>query len=210
MISSDTSSFAGVGVPSGAGPFQALVIGASFGGPRAIQAILTELPASFGLPVAVVQHTTPGMTGIWAKNLSAKCRIPVVEAVTRMRFEPGVVHIAPAGLQMRLVPGPRTVMMRLVPDRDESQHVPSVDILFASAAVLLGSAVLAVLLTGLGRDGAEGMLQVRRAGGYTIAESAATAMSFSMPGAACELGGVVEQLPLPAIAPRIVQLAALR
>ena len=208
MISEQASSFTGGGVPAGVGPSKALVIGASFGGPRAIGEILTQLPASFRLPIAVVQHTTPGMTEIWAGNLSSKCRIPVIEATAHARFEPGVVHIAPAGLQMRFAPGARTAMIRLEADRADSRHVPSVDVLFASAAALFGSATLAVLLTGLGRDGAEGMLQVRRAGGYTIAESEDTALSFGMPGSARDAGGVVEQLPLPAIAPRIIELAA--
>lgn len=198
------------GVPVAAGPFGALVIGASFGGPKAVAQILAELPADFPLPVAVVQHTTPGMTESWAASLSAKCRIPVVEAKTRSRFEPGVVHIAPARLQMRFVPGARMPLVRLEEDRDGSTHVPSVDVLFASAAAIFGSRTIAVLLTGLGRDGAEGMLSIRQAGGYTIAESEDTAVAFGMPGSAYRAGGVVEQLPLPRIGRRVIELTRVR
>lgn len=201
-------SFAGSGVPAHTGPFDALVIGASFGGPSAIETILSGLPADFSLPVAVCQHITHGMTEIWATTLSGKCGVPVIEAQDRTRFEPGVVHIAPTGTHMRLVKGKVAKMIRLAPDSARSLHVPSVDELFASAADTFGPHTLAVLLTGLGSDGAHGMLRVRQAGGYTICESAETAASYSMPGSAVAAGAIVEELPLHRIVERIAELTA--
>lgn len=189
------------------GPFDALVIGASFGGPRALETILSALPADFPLPIAVCQHIIAGMTDIWANTLCSKCNVSVVEAKDRTRFENGVVHIAPIGLQMQLVKGKVANMIRLDADFSDSLHVPSADVLFSSAANTFGSRTLAVILTGLGCDGTTGLLRIRQAGGYTICESEATAACYSMPGSAKNAGAVVEELPLHKIAGRLVQLA---
>jgi two-component system chemotaxis response regulator CheB len=183
------------------------VIGASFGGPRAVESILSAFPRYFPLPIAVCQHMTEGMTGMWAERLSHVCPFPVVEGTARAKFRPGTAYVAPAGRQMRLLAGPNGTQLRVDPDFADSLHVPSIDILFSSAADALGSRVLAVLLTGLGNDGASGMLRIRLAGGYTIAESAETAVSHSMPGSAVNAGAVVEQLPLQRIAERVMTLA---
>ncbi len=201
----------GQGVPANTGPYDALVIGASFGGPPAVEALLGALPRRFPVPVAVCQHITEGFTTAWAQRLDAKCKLPVAEAQHRAVFEPGRVWIAPTGRHLRFMrAGREPARMRLDEDFADSLHVPSIDIMFSSAAATFGSCVLAVLLTGLGSDGATGMLAIRRAGGYTLAESAATAASHSMPGAAVGLGAVVEELPLPAIIERVVELGARR
>lgn len=199
-----------VGVAANLGPYDVMVVGASFGGTRAIEAILSELPADFPLPIAICQHITEGMTRSWAELLSARCAIDVVEATDRRPLQPGTAYIAPVGLQMRLIKGPLGVQTRLDPDFADSLHVPSIDMLFSSASQATGSGTLAVLLTGLGSDGATGMLQIRQAGGYTIGESRETAASYSMPGAAAELGGVVEQLPLDRVASRLIRLTQRR
>lgn len=200
--------FQAAGVPASTGPFEALVIGASFGGPKAIERLLVELPRRFSLPVAICQHITPGMTSIWADTLCAKCRVKVVEAKSHVAFEPGVVYIAPVGKQMRLVRMEKGPIVRLDNDFADSLHVPSIDVLFSSAAQAFGSRTLAVLLTGMGSDGSTGMLQIRQTGGYTIGESAETAVSYSMPGSAHDAGAIVEQLPLDRIARRVVELGA--
>lgn len=202
------NAFASTGVPSHTGPFDALVIGASFGGPKALETILCALPDDFPLPIAVCQHITSGMTGIWAHTLSGKCEVSVVEAQNRTRFERGVVYIAPAGMQMQLVKGKVANMIRIEEDFADSLHVPSVDVLFSSAAETFGSHTLAVILTGLGCDGTSGILRIRQAGGYTIAESEETAASYSMPGSAVQAGAIVEELPLHRIASRLRALAA--
>jgi len=198
------------GVPSSRGPFDAVVIGASFGGPSAVERIARELPDDFPVPVAVCQHISSGMTALWSERLTGVCQLRVCEATDGMQFAPGAIYIAPTGLQTRLhskLDG--TCQLRLTADTTDSLYVPSIDALFASAAQVFGSRTLALLLTGLGSDGADGMLSVRMAGGYTIAESADTAASYSMPGAAVELGAVVEELALDRIPARVLELATI-
>lgn len=200
----------GSGVPANTGPFDILLIGSSFGGPRAVEQILRQLPQGFGLPIVLCQHITPGMTAIWAQSLTVRSGHTVGEAENRAVLEPGKVYVAPAGLQMRVTKGPLGPQARLDADFADSLHVPSIDVLFSSAAHSFGSGTIAVLLTGLGRDGTSGMVRVREAGGHTIGEAESTAASYSMPGSAAEAGGVVQQLPLDRIAPRLVELAARR
>jgi two-component system chemotaxis response regulator CheB len=196
------------GVPASLGPYDLVMIGASFGGPKALETILEALPYYFPAPVVICQHITPGMTALWAERLNARFVVGVHEARNNVTLEQGNAYIAPAGLQMRVMRGlgdrPR---IRLDADFSDSLHVPSVDILFSSAIQAYGSSVLAVLLTGLGSDGASGMLTARQAGAYTIAESAESAASYSMPGSATALGAVVEELPLNRIPQRIIELA---
>lgn len=204
------AAFSAMGVPAHTGPYDAVLVGASFGGPPAVSRLLAALPRDFPAPVAVCQHITAGFTASWAERLSATCALPVVEAANRMRFDPGRVHIAPAGMQTRFGKGALGAFLRVDPDFADSLYVPSVDIMMSSASTTFGSHTLAVLLTGLGHDGACGMLSVREAGGYTIAESASTAASYSMPGAAAGLGAVVEVLPLDAVIERVVELGVAR
>lgn len=200
----------GSGVPASCGPFDILLIGSSFGGPRAVEQILRALPPGFSLPIVLCQHITPGMTAIWAQSLTGRSGHAVREAESRDVLEPGNVYVAPAGLQMRVSKGPLGPQARLDADFADSLHVPSIDVLFSSAADSFGSGTIAVLLTGLGRDGTSGMVRVREAGGHTIGEAESTAASYSMPGSAADAGGVVQQLPLDRIAPRLVELAAKR
>lgn len=203
--------FSAMGVPAHTGPFDAVVVGASFGGPPAVTKLLDALPADFPAPVAVCQHITAGFTKMWAERLSQSCALPVIEASDGMRVQPGHVYIAPAGFHTRFARGVgqhRT--FRVDADFADSLYVPSVDILMSSAAQVFGSHVLAALLTGLGHDGACGMLAIREAGGYTIAESEATAASYSMPGAAAGMGAVVEVLPLDRVIARVVELGSRR
>lgn len=200
----------GSGVPASTGPFDILLIGSSFGGPRAVEQILRALPPGFALPIVLCQHITPGMTAIWAQSLTLRSGHTVREAENRAVLEPGNVYVAPAGLQMRVMKGPLGPQARLDADFADSLHVPSIDVLFSSAAHSFGSGTIAVLLTGLGRDGTSGMVRVREAGGQTIGEAESTAASYSMPGSAAEAGGVVQQLPLDRIAPRLVELTARR
>lgn len=192
------------------GPFDALVIGASFGGPSVVESILEALPADFPLPVAVVQHIAPGVTKAWAERLARGCNIDVVEASNQAEFVRGKAFIAPSGVQMRLMRGSRGYRVRLDEDWADSLHIPSVDMLMSSAAQTFGSRTLAVLLTGLGSDGANGMLAVRLAGGYTITQDEATSTSYGMPGSARRLGAVVEELPGPKIPARVVELGTSR
>ncbi|HEY7683033.1 MAG TPA: chemotaxis response regulator protein-glutamate methylesterase [Gemmatimonadales bacterium] len=173
------------------------VIGASTGGPVAIQSILERLPADFPVPIVVVQHMPPGFTRAFAARLNTLCRLQVSEAVDGVRLERGRVLIAPAGWHLRLT---RSLVVALSTDPNGMRHVPSVDVLFKSAARARPGRTLGVLLTGMGDDGAEGMAVIRAGGGIAIAESESTCAVYGMPRVAVERGATSAVLPLPAIA----------
>jgi two-component system chemotaxis response regulator CheB len=184
--------------------FRLLGLVASTGGPQALAAFLGALPASFPLPIALVQHITPSFLDGFVAWLGTVCPFAVVLAQEGDWARPGRVYVPPVDHHL-CVEG---TVLRL--DRSEPVCVqrPSGTVLFRSMARTLGSRALAVLLTGMGEDGAEGMAEVRAAGGYTIAEDEATAVVYGMPGAAVRLGAVCETLPLPAIAGRVLALVA--
>lgn len=181
------------GVPMGGRPLDAVVIGASTGGPGVIQSILSALPRRFAAPIAVCQHMPLGFTTYWAERLDECCRIKVCEARSGEPFLPGTAYVAPVGRHMRFhmdAAGPSLVLDL---DFADSLHVPSIDIMMSSAAQTFGSRGLGVLLTGLGSDGALGLLAMRRAGAHTIVESEASAVAYSMPSSAVELGAALEE-----------------
>jgi len=184
------------GTLQGGVPLQAVIIGASAGGPGQVQTLLEQLPADFPAPIAVCQHMLAGSTGPWAERLNECVPLNVVEAVPGARFLAGTVYIAPSGKHMRLLGPPRKARISLLPDFADALHVPSIDYLMSSAADVFGSRVLGVILTGLGSDGAMGMLSIRRAGGPTICQTVESAPFASMPAAVANLGAASEQIPL--------------
>ncbi|MGH7536287.1 MAG: chemotaxis-specific protein-glutamate methyltransferase CheB, partial [Gemmatimonadales bacterium] len=151
------------------------VIGASTGGPAAVQHLLERLPAGFPLPIVVVQHMPAGFTKPFAQRLNALSRLQVDEAVEGERLLPGRVRIAPAGRHLRVSPNLAVV---LSPEPADAKHIPSIDLAMKSAARARPGRVLAFLLTGMGVDGAEGMVAVRGGGGLTIGESEASCVVF--------------------------------
>jgi two-component system chemotaxis response regulator CheB len=190
-------------MPAEAGPDRAVaegcevcVIGASTGGPAALQRILERLPASFPLPVVVVQHMPVGFTRPFAERLDALCRLDVAEAVEGERLVRGRVRVAPAGRHLRLT---SNLAVILAAEPADAKHVPSIDLTLKSAARSRPGRVLGILLTGMGEDGAEGMVAVRAGGGLTIAESEASCVVYGMPRAAWSRGGADFLLPLPEI-----------
>lgn len=191
----------------GGGPVSAIVIGASTGGPPALETILSALPPDLPVPVAVCQHMPAGFTVGWAERLNGLCRLRVREAEHRQHFARRCVYIAPIGLHMRLRRIEQDVLISLDQDFADSLHVPSIDMLMSSAATVFGSRTLAVQLTGLGADGALGMETVRRAGGHTIAQSPESCSAASMPESAIQLGAAAEVLPLDLIGERLRELA---
>ena len=195
----------GPGTPLGGSPLSAVVIGASTGGPQTVERIVRALPADFPVPVAVCQHMPPGWTRMWAARLDPLCALRIKEAENRERFRRGTVYIAPYGTHLRFRRDGREVFVRLDADFADSLFVPSIDYMMSSAAEAFRSGALGVLLTGLGSDGALGMLAVRNAGGYTIIERPDSAVASSMPGSAAEIGAAVEAAEADEIASIIVE-----
>lgn len=183
-----------VGVPFGSVPLDVVAIGASTGGPPTVEQLLRELPRDFRAPVAICQHMPPGFTQTWAERLDSVCRLRVKEAKYGEPFVPGIAYVAPIGKHMRVLREGKEAQVVLDIDFADSLHVPSIDILMSSVAQAYGSRALGVLLTGLGQDGALGMLAVRRAGGHTITETEDSAVAYSMPGSAVELGAAAEEV----------------
>jgi len=180
-------------MPLGGRTLDAVVIGASTGGPGVIQSVLDYLPRDFPAPIAICQHMPPGFTRLWAERLNDTCRLRVVEASGGVPFVRGGVYIAPAGFHLRFKKVGRHFEVVLDRDFADSLFVPSIDIMMSSAAQVFGSGGLAVLLTGLGSDGSLGMLAMRRAGAHTIVESPESALAASMPASAVELAAAVEE-----------------
>ena len=177
--------------------FDLVVIGASTGGPPAIQTLVDALPADFPVAVLVVQHMPVGFTAPFAERLHQRGRVSVVEAAGSHQLDPGTVAIARAGLPLRV-----TERLTLARDADQHHrlHVPSIDRLMATAAEARPGRVMGILLTGMGQDGASGMLALHAQGSLTIAESEATSAIYGMPRVAHERGAVSHLLPLYDIA----------
>jgi two-component system chemotaxis response regulator CheB len=190
-------------VPSSPGSFRLLGIVASTGGPNALSQVLGTLPAAFPLPIVVVQHITASFLEGFASWLGTVCPFPVSLAQDREVARPGRVYLPPADMHVRV----EGSWLRWDRGDPVSLQRPSGTVLFRSMAQSLGPDGLAVLLTGMGEDGAAGLADVRAAGGYTIAEDESTAIVYGMPGAAMRLGAVCESLPLSEIAPRLADLA---
>ncbi len=180
--------------------FDLCVVGASTGGPAAIESLARRLPPDLPFPVLVVQHMPVGFTRSFAERLDTLSALQVAEAADGDALLPGSMRVAPAGFQLRVVTSAGGAMqMRLTPGPDGHRHAPSVDAAMTSAALACPGRVLGVLLTGMGEDGASGMRAVREGGGITIAESERTCAVFGMPRAAIALGAAVFVLPLPDI-----------
>ncbi len=181
-------------------PARVIVIGASTGGPRALSSLMPELCASVDLPILIVQHMPRGFTGSLAESLARETKKNVVEATDGMPLKTGEVYIAPGG-QHLLIRGPSTVAKTGLNEQPpENGCRPSADVLFRSAATVFGSAVVAIILTGMGRDGTAGLAAIKRAGGYVFAQDEASSVVWGMPGSAFEAGVTDELLPLNQIA----------
>jgi two-component system chemotaxis response regulator CheB len=183
---------------------QCVVIGASTGGPAALQTVVSGLPAAFPAAVVIVQHIPRGFSRSLAERLDARSAIPVREARHGDAVEPGHVLLAPAGIHTRIVRAGSGASVSLEEEPSESLHRPSLDVLMLSAADVYGARALGVVLTGMGSDGTEGLRAIRERGGLTLAESAETCVIFGMPKAAIEAGVIERTLPLDRIAGEIL------
>ncbi|MHB8420442.1 MAG: chemotaxis-specific protein-glutamate methyltransferase CheB [Myxococcales bacterium] len=180
------------------------LLGASTGGPTAVQQILAALPADLPLGVVVAQHMPARFTPAFAERLNRASAFSVREARGGEPLAAGSCLVAPGGKSIEVVLEAGRAAVGLQPRGAADRYVPSVDRLFGSAAAVLGSRALGVVLTGMGDDGREGLRALRRAGARTIAEAQATAVVFGMPKAAIEAGGAQRILPLPEIVQAIV------
>ncbi|MEZ5398041.1 MAG: chemotaxis response regulator protein-glutamate methylesterase [Bryobacteraceae bacterium] len=184
-------------------PVRLVAAGASTGGTEALRAILTQLPADCP-PVLAVQHMPAGFTRAFAARLDEICPLHVREAVDGDPVLPGQCLIAPGGVHMEVAPVRSGLCVRLHSGEPVNRHRPSVDQLFLSCARQAAPGALGILLTGMGEDGARGMLALHRAGCHTIAQDQHTSTVFGMPGAAIALGAADEVVPLGRIAGRIL------
>jgi len=188
-----------------------VLVGASTGGPPAIDTLLSELPAAFGWPIIVAQHMPESFTGSFARRLNGISPLQVVEVVAPTEIVPGGVYIGRGDADLVLSRRGDRLMAMAVPSSPEYRWHPSVDRMVRSAMECRPAAQLVgVLMTGMGNDGAAAMAELRDAGGHTIAESEETAVVWGMPGELVRRGGADEVVPLPRIAGRLLELSPWR
>ena len=180
-----------------------VVIGASTGGTEAIKEILTHLPAD-SPGIVITQHMPPGFTTSFAMRLDGLCQISVQEAVHGERILPGHAYIAPGGKQFRV--GRSGANYLAIVDDSElvNRHRPSVEVLFKSAANVVGRNAVGIMLTGMGNDGASAMREMKDAGSYNFVQDEASCIVFGMPKEAILHGAADEILPLTSIAPALI------
>jgi two-component system chemotaxis response regulator CheB len=180
-------------------PTRIVAIGISTGGPNTLQYVLSQLPADFPGAILVVQHMPEGFTEMFARRLNDTCAIEVKEARSGDLLVAGRVLICPGNRHLRVRRMPLGPVAVLSDEDPVKGHRPSVDVLFRSVAQELGSSAIAVLMTGMGDDGADAMGAVKEAGGLTIAQSAESCVVFGMPKAAIERGHAARVLSLDAL-----------
>jgi len=183
-----------------ASPTKIIAIGSSTGGPNTLQYLLSQLPSDFSAAMVVVQHMPEGFTEMFAKRLDESCSLEVKEAQSGDLLIAGRVLIAPGSKHMRVRRMPLGDIVVLSDDPPVNGHRPSVDLLFRSVAQEFGPTSIAILMTGMGEDGAEGVGAVRAAGGLTIAQSEESCVVFGMPKAAIDKGFVTRVVPLETMA----------
>ncbi|PIF74453.1 response regulator receiver-modulated CheB methylesterase [Variovorax sp. 54] len=180
-----------------------LIIGASTGGTEAIREVLQPLPPD-APAVLIAQHMPAGFTRSFAQRLDGLCRIRVKEAEQGERVLPGHAYIAPGGFHLSLARSGANYVAHLDQEPPVNRHRPSIDVLFDSAAKHAGKNAIGIILTGMGKDGAEGLLRMRRAGAHTLAQDEASCVVFGMPREAVALGAVDEVSPLNEISRRVM------
>ena len=186
--------------------YDLIVIGASTGGPPILQEILEVLGESMPVPVVIVQHMPIGFTHAFAERLNAYLPLQVREAKPSEKLLPDTVYIAQAGSHLRIRRHEAELFAELSPHPKDLVHIPSIDILFESAARTVGRRTIAALLTGMGRDGARGMAALKHRGAYTLCQDEHSCVVFGMPRAALALGAVRETAPPQEIGLRLREL----
>ena len=198
-----------------------IALGASTGGPKALQEILPLFPRDLAVPILIVQHMPPGFAGPFAHRMNILCSVIVREASHGEPLQPGVVYIAPAGAHMTVE---RKSLSRTIVclhrgsldshapgmQAEDCQHIPSIDILMKSVAEVFRKLAVGVIMTGMGSDGAQGMKAIFSQGGLTLGQDEASCTVYSMPRACAELGVLTRVVPLSEIPAQILQATRYR
>ena len=180
-----------------------VAIGISTGGPAALSAVMSALPADAKVPIMVVQHMPAGFTKALADRLNTQCTQEVVEAVDQMPLQAGQVVIGVAGKQMRLRRVGGKYVVAITESQNESLYTPSADVLFKSVAEVCGRSAVGIIMTGMGNDGTEGLKDLKAAGGYVYGQDEGSCVVYGMPRAAAVAGVVDAVIPLNSIAEAI-------
>lgn len=181
-----------------------IAIGASTGGTDAIHTVISGLPRDMP-PIVIVQHMPPVFTKLYAERLNNTCELEVKEAEDGDALRPGRVLIAPGNYQMRVAKRGSGYIVKCTQEEKVSGHCPSVDVLFDSVADVAGKQSVGVILTGMGRDGANGLLKMKKTGAYTIGQDEKSSVVYGMPMVAFNIGAVDKQLPLDRIDDEIIR-----
>ncbi len=183
-----------------------IAIGASTGGTEAIMEVLLKFPPD-SPPVLITQHIPPGFSTTYAERLNKRCALNVFEARSGQVIKPGSAYLAPGDDHLEMVREGVNRTCKLSKSEKVNRHRPSVDVLFDSVAAAMGNNCTAALLTGMGNDGARGLLNLRNAGAHTIAQDQHSCVVWGMPRAAAEMGAAVEVKPLDKVAGAILRAA---
>lgn len=181
-----------------------IVIGASTGGTEAIIKILKELPEDFP-PILIAQHMPCRFTKLYADRLNKICKMEVREALDVDRVKPGSVLIAPGDKHMMLKNDNEGYYVTCRKDEKKNGYCPSIDLLFNSAAEIAGKKAVGIILTGMGKDGAEGLLNMKKKGAYTIGQDEKTSAVYGMPMVAFNIGAVMVQAPIEDISEVLIK-----
>jgi two-component system chemotaxis response regulator CheB len=187
-------------------PVELIAMGASTGGVGAIETVLEGLPVDDLPPVVITQHIPSGFSASFAQRLDSQLELKVQQAVDGMPIVAGHVYIAPGGHQFAVERTAEGLVCRVTREPRVNLHRPSVQVLFQSVAKQVGSRAIGVMLTGMGTDGAQGLLEMRKAGAYNIAQDEQSSVVWGMPGAAAKLGAANEVLPLAGIPRAVAEL----
>lgn len=185
---------------------QAVVIGASTGGPKALVYLISNLPKEIRVPIFIVQHMPKGFTTSFATRLNNESKVPVLEAKENMIIQAGVVYLAPGDFHMTIEKN------RIKLNLEEKLYGvrPAVDYLFHTASQAYGDKLLGVIMTGMGKDGAEGMCTIKNNGGFNIAQDEKSSVVYGMPGNAIAKGAVHEIMSLDEISRTLNKLTKVK
>ena len=180
-------------------------VGASTGGTEAVKVFLLGIPADCP-PIMIVQHMPESFTASFATRLDSLCKPRVIEAQGGEVLQSGTVYVAPGHSHLKIRRGPSGYLTELLKTPPVNRHRPSVDVLFDSAAEIVGRNAVGVILTGMGKDGANGLLRMRQAGARTFGQDEATCVVYGMPREAAMIGAVEDVAPLCELSRRVLSV----